>query len=340
VKSLDERKKKITKKTGSKEIEKNNITVSVKKKSIKKNPGSVKKKSADKMTVKYHDKKNTAGKLVTDKKTKRNSAKKSNLSETTGNEHIDPKAIARGDIPMSIVEHLTELRSRLLIVVVSFFIFICVGFYFSDILVHIINKPFLLTGNKLHIFTLAGGFIVKMKVSAAFALIILLPMIVFQIWRFISPAIETPDRHFSRLIIIFAAILFYSGILFVFLILPSAVKVLLGFINPMMFSTIGANDYLHFIFFLAFIMGILFELPVLILILTRIGLITPHFLIRKRKYAFIIIWIIAAIVTPGSDILSQTLIGVPLMLLYEISIVISKFVLIRKKRKELIHNNS
>lgn len=131
MKSLDERKKKITKKTGSKEIEKNNITVSVKKKSIKKNPGSVKKKSADKMTVKYHDKKNTAGKLVTDKKTKRNSAKKSNLSETTGNEHIDPKAIARGDIPMSIVEHLTELRSRLLIVVVSFFILYALDFIFQ-----------------------------------------------------------------------------------------------------------------------------------------------------------------------------------------------------------------
>jgi len=206
--------------------------------------------------------------------------------------------------------------------------------------VHIVNKPFLITGNKLHIFTLAGGFVVKMKISAAFALIILLPVIVFQIWRFISPAIETPDRSFSRLVIIFGAMLFYSGVLFVFLILPSAIKVLLSFINPSMFGTIGANDYLHFIFFLSFVMGILFELPVLILILTRVGLITPQFLIRKRKYAFIIIWITAAIVTPGSDILAQTLIGVPLMLLYEISIVISKFSLIRKKRKELIHKNS
>ena len=102
-----------------------------------------------------------------------------------------------------------------------------------------------------------------------------------------------------------------------------------------MLSTIGANDYLYFIFFMSFIMGFLCELPIAILILTKMGLITPQFLIRKRKYAVIVIWIVAAIVTPGPDLLSQSLVGVPLMLLYEISIVISKIVLIRKKRKEL-----
>jgi len=262
-------------------------------------------------------------------------SKTGNLPETIKDEPIDPSALARGDEPMTIVEHLNELRSRLLIVFSSFFIITCIAFYFSDQLVYFINKPFLETGNRLNVFTLAGGFMIKMKVSAAIAVLILIPLIIFHVWRFISPAIERPERFFSRLTISSAIILFYAGVCFVFLLLPSAIKVMLSFITDSMLSTIDANDYLHFIFFMSFIMGLLCELPIVILILTKIGLITPQFLIRKRKYAVIIIWVTAAIVTPGADILSQSLVGVPLMLLYEVSIIVSRLVLIKKKRKEL-----
>jgi len=258
-----------------------------------------------------------------------------NIPLPNADEPIDPAALDRGDEPMTIVDHLNELRYRIIIIIASFFILTCIAFYFSDHLLYIINKPFLETGNKLNVFTLAGGFMIRMKVSAAIALLLLIPLIIFHAWRFISPAIDRPERFFSRLTILSAILLFYAGVFFVFVILPSAITVLLSFINPSMLSTIDANDYLHFIFFMSFIMGFLCELPVIMLVLTKIGLITPQFLIRKRKYAIIIIWITAAIVTPGADILSQSLIGVPMMLLYEISIVISRIVLIRKKRKEL-----
>jgi sec-independent protein translocase protein TatC len=253
---------------------------------------------------------------------------------------IDPSALARGDDPMTIVEHLTELRSRLMLIVVSFFVLFCVAFYFSDFLVHMINKPFMKTGFQLNIFTLTGGFMVKMKVSAAISILILVPLIIFHIWRFISPAIEKPERFFSRITITTAVLLFYAGVGFVFFVLPLTIEVLLSFIDKSMLSTIGADDYLHFIFFMSFIMGFLCELPIAILIMTKMGIITPHFLISKRKYALVIIWITAAIVTPGPDLLSQSLVGIPLMFLYEVSIVISKIVLKRKKRRELkLRNN-
>ena len=263
------------------------------------------------------------------------SKKVNNIPAKIENESIDPSALARGDDPMTIVEHLTELRSRLLVILLSFFILAGIAFYFSDQLVHLINKPFLKSGFQLNIFTLAGGFIVKMKVSAAAAILLLFPLIVFHIWRFISPAIEKPERFFSRITIIMAILLFYAGVCFVFLILPLTIEVLLNFIDKSMLSTIGADDYLHFIFFLSFIMGFICELPIAILVLTKMGIITPHFLISKRKYALVIIWITAAIVTPGPDLLSQSLVGIPLMFLYEISIVVSKVVLKRKKLKEL-----
>lgn len=249
-------------------------------------------------------------------------------------EEIDPEALARGDEPMSIVGHLDELRSRVLIILASFMVITAIAFYFSDILVYYVNKPFLDSGNKLNIFTLVGGFMLKFKVSAATALFILIPVIIFQIWRFIMPAIERKNRTFSRLTIISAVLLFYSGAAFVFFILlPAAIKVMLSFVGPEMISTIGADDYLSFIIFSSLIMGVLFEVPVIILVLTRLGIVSPQFLISKRKYAILIIWIIAAIVTPQPDPLSQSLVGVPLMLLYEISIIISKIVARRERKK-------
>ncbi len=138
----------------------------------------------------------------------------------------------------------------------------------------------------------------------------------------------------SRITIISAVLLFYSGAAFVFFILlPAAIKVMLSFVGPEMISTIGADDYLNFIIFSSLIMGVLFEVPVIILVLTRLGIVSPQFLIRKRKYAILVIWIIAAIVTPQPDPLSQSLVGVPLMLLYEISIIISKIVARRERKK-------
>lgn len=249
-------------------------------------------------------------------------------------EEIDPAALARGDEPMTVVGHLDELRSRVLFILAAFMILTAVAFYFSDILVYYVNKPFLESGNKLNIFTLIGGFMLKFKVSAATAIFILIPIIIFQIWRFIVPAIERENRTFSRMTIISAVLLFYSGAAFVFFILlPAAIKVMLSFVGPEMISTIGADDYLNFILFSSLIMGVLFEVPVIILVLTRLGIVSPEFLIRKRKYAILIIWIIAAIVTPQPDPLSQSLVGVPLMLLYEISILISKIVAIRERKK-------
>ncbi len=266
--------------------------------------------------------------------------KNSNLPVKIEEDVIDPSALARGDDPMTIVDHLSELRSRLIIIAASFFVLFCIAFYFSDFLVHLVNKPFMKTGFQLNIFTLTGGFIVKMKVSAAICFLILVPLIIFHIWRFISPAIEKPERFFSRITIITAVLLFYAGVGFVFFILPLTIEVLLNFIDKSMLGTIGVDDYLHFIFFMSFIMGFMCELPIAILIMTKMGIITPHFLISKRKYAMVIIWITAAIVTPGPDLLSQSLVGIPLMFLYEVSIVISKIVLKRKKRRELkLRNN-
>ena len=250
-------------------------------------------------------------------------------------EEIDPDALARGDHPMSVVGHLDEFRSRFLKVFLAFIVFTSVAFYFSDGIVYYINKPFLDTSNQLHIFKLTGGFMLRFKAAAGTAILLLIPYLLFHIWRFIAPAIGKTEKMFSRLTIISTVLLFYSGVAFVFFaLIPFSIKMFLSFIGTYMITTIGADDYLNMIFIFCLLMGLLFEMPIIMLVLTKFGIVTPQLLITKRKYAIVIIWLIAALVSPP-DVISMFLCGVPLMALYEISIVLSRFMLKRKKRREL-----
>lgn len=251
-------------------------------------------------------------------------------------EEIDPDAIARGDRPMGVVDHLDEIRTRLMYILGTMFFILCVTFYFSDPIVDYIAKPFLMTGFKLNIFKITGGFMLKLKASMIIALLIGIPLIVYHIWAFIKPAVSTKERKFARIVILATILLFYAGICFVFYVfMPTALKIMLDFIGPNMTAMIGADDYFSFLIFFCIAMGVLFELPIFILILTKIGLITPFFLTSKRKYAIVIMWILAAVITPQPDMISQAMVAIPLMILYEISIVISKLVY-RKKQRELL----
>ena len=262
------------------------------------------------------------------------------VDEQKDNEEIDPEAIGRGDIPMNFVDHLGELRSRIIISIIVFFILTIAGFVFSDELLHFINKPYTDTGLKLNVFRLSEGFIMRLKVSAIAALILGLPFLIFQVWRFILPAITKKDRMFARISLASSIFLFYGGVAFVyFLLMPYTVKMLLSFIAKDITSVIGASEYISFVFLFCFLMGVLFEFPIIIMILTRIGIITPHFLSRNRKWAIIIIFLISAVITPSQDMLTQILVAIPLMFLYEASIIVSKMTTVRKKKKELEKEN-
>lgn len=245
---------------------------------------------------------------------------------------MDPAALDRGDEPMSVVGHLDEFRSRIMIILATLIILTIISFTFSEYIIDFLNRPFVETGKQLNIFKLMGGFIIRLKASAVVALLLTVPLIFFHLWRFIMPAISKDDRTFSRLSLTSAILLFYGGMAFVFfLLVPMAIKVLLTFIPDAMLGTIGADDYMSFVFLFSIAMGVLFELPIAVLILTRIGILTPAFLITKRKYAIVAIFVIGALITP-QDPLSQIMVAIPLWFLYEFSIFVSRFTLMRKKK--------
>jgi len=249
-------------------------------------------------------------------------------------EDVEPEALERGDHPMSVVDHLSEMRSRLLVSLIVIVVCTVAGFYFSDYLMHIINQPFAQTGQKLNLFKIFEGVTLRIKAAVLCGLLLSLPLIVYQVWRYIFPAVEKGDRMFVRITLVAAVLLFYGGLVVTYIFIPMAITTLLGFSPEGMNITNNATEYLNFFVLLSLSMGIVFELPIIMLVLTKIGIISPSFLISKRKHAIVLIWIAAAFITPP-DPLSMAILAIPLMLLYEISIFISKFIVIRKKKKEL-----
>lgn len=256
--------------------------------------------------------------------TNKNKPKSKKTSSKKRHKHVDK--------PVPVVNHLDELRSRLLICLLVIIVFTAISFYFSEQVFNYFISSYSskFKNFSLNIFSLTEGFTLRLKSSLIISLILSLPVITYQIWRFIKPAVEISDRNFYRILLLVAILLFYAGLSFSFLILlPFAISFLLQFTPVNMINTINASNYFNFAFMFCILMGTVFEIPIIISILTKMGIITPAFLVSKRKYAIVLLWIVAALITPP-DILTQSIIAIPLMFLYEISIVICKLIY-RKK---------
>lgn len=236
------------------------------------------------------------------------------------------------DKPMEIVDHLDEMRHRILICLSILVFSISILFYFSDILLVFFTDPFYkkVTNETLKIFNLPESLLLRLKSSLIVSILIVFPIILFNIWRYIRPAIDLKHRNIFRINFFLGLLLFYLGAAFAFFImLPFSIEMFLKFKPPNSENLINHSKYLNMVFYFLFIMGTIFQLPVIINILTSVGLLTPEILSKKRKYAIVIIWVTAALLTPA-DILTQIIVATPLMFLYEIAILFSR-ITYRKK---------
>lgn len=245
------------------------------------------------------------------------------------------KKVTTDDEPMSVVAHLDELRHRLLICLTLIITATGVSFYFSENILRFLSNPFFkYTGLKIiHVFGITESFTIRLKSSFILALLTTIPIIILQVWLYIKPAVERPVRKYFRINLFLAIVLFYTGAAFTFLILlPFSIEMLIKFTPDFVQNTQNFSDYLNLIFYMIFMIGIIFELPVAVNLLTATGIISPSFLIKKRKYAIVAIWVISAIITPA-DIITQIIVAVPLMFLYEIAILFSRLTYRRKNQK-------
>jgi len=226
---------------------------------------------------------------------------------------------------MSIIDHVEELRKRLFIIVVFFVLAVIVSFFLSQPLIKLVQHASAAHDITMNAFRVTDPFKVFMQMTFVLALVLTSPVILYQLWAFISPGLLESERKATLSYIPIAVILFVSGVLFAYFVLfPFVIRFMLGLsANMEIKTTIGISEYFHFLFQITVPFGLLFELPVVILFLTRLGIVTPMFLVRVRKYAYFILLVVAAFITPP-DLISHLMVTVPLFIIYEISIWISK----------------
>ena len=244
----------------------------------------------------------------------------------------------------SFIEHLTELRSRLLKSIIYLFAFFIICYFFAENIYRFLVEPYAdaVRGDDLNrrlIFTaLHETFITYLKVAFFTSLFVTSPIILTQIWKFIAPGLYKNEKKALLPYLVATPTLFLmGGLLVYYLVMPLAIKFFLSFetvaeINSLPIQLEAkVNEYLSLIMRLIFAFGISFQLPVLLSLLARVGFIDSEYLKKRRKYVIVIIFAAAAILTPP-DPITQIGLGIPLLILYELSILSVK--IIEKKRKD------
>ena len=245
------------------------------------------------------------------------------------------------------VDHLTELRSRLLKAIIYVFIFFVISYIFAENIYSFLVDPYAKAVendeiNRRLIFTaLHETFITYLKVAFFTAIFIGSPFILIQVWKFIAPGLYKNEKKALLPYLIATPTLFLlGGMLVYYLVMPLAIKFFLSFETAAQLGNLPiqleakVNEYLSLIMRLIFAFGISFQLPVLLSLLARVGFIDSQYLIKRRKYVIVIIFAVAAILTPP-DPITQIGLGIPLLILYELSILSVK--IIEKKKKNERH---
>jgi sec-independent protein translocase protein TatC len=183
---------------------------------------------------------------------------------------------------------------------------------------------------------LAGQFMAHMMIALIAGLVVAIPYIIFEMWRFVSPGLTQKERDNTRGVVFIVSALFLVGILFsYFLVVPLMVNFLGNYqVSESVVNTISLTSYTSSVTTLTLLMGLIFEFPVVVVFLTKIGIVTPMLLKTYRKHTLVIIFIVAGLITPSPDIFSQLIVAIPLYGLFEISIVVSKRIYKRKELEE------
>jgi sec-independent protein translocase protein TatC len=240
---------------------------------------------------------------------------------------------------MSLTEHLVELRKRLTNSLIALGIGFGVCYYYKDWIFDIVTRPLtqVLPKNSYLVYTgLTEAFFTYMKVAFFASLIITSPFILYQIWKFIVPGLLPKERKYVVPFVISSSFLFITGVLFgYFVALPPAFKFFVSFNNQYLQAMLSFKDYLSL--FVTFLLGfgVSFELPIFMFFLAKLGIVNAKMLSKQRRYAILVIFVVAAILTPSPDALSQVLMAIPLMFLYEVSIFVVKFAEKKKENVEI-----
>jgi sec-independent protein translocase protein TatC len=245
-----------------------------------------------------------------------------------------PKPAPAGEMPF--LDHLEELRWRLIWSLAAVMICAILGFVLVthyDVLGILVApiKPFL-NGTKLKYLSPTEPFFITLKLAVSVGFVLASPIVIYQVWAFLAPALLPSEKRIIVPSLYMGLVLFAIGVVMSYkVVLPMTLSFTMGFQTASLEQNIVIGEYLSFVTRLLLAFGGVFELPVVILILAAMGLVTPEFLASKRRHAIVIITVLASVLTPGDVITLTLMMMVPLILLYEFSILLAKLVVRRKR---------
>jgi sec-independent protein translocase protein TatC len=218
---------------------------------------------------------------------------------------------------MTLVGHLGELRIRIVVSIITIAIGTGMAYYFIDPLMEFVTAP----AGKLYFMSPAEGFFSYLKLAVFVGLMLALPVVIWQVWLFVAPALTSSEKKWAIIMVPGSIALFFTGISFAYLLVwPAAIKFFLGFGTDTLLPMLSLGQYLSFLISFILPFGIIFNLPLGLLILAKLGIISSAFLAKYRKVMIVASFVIGGIITPTPDIFSQTMMAIPILLLYEASI--------------------
>ena len=227
---------------------------------------------------------------------------------------------------MDLGAHLDEARKRLLAAFFSVVVLSCVSFYFVQDILHILKIPAGDALGTLSVFSPTAAILSFIKVGITGGLILSMPIILYQSWMFVRPAVEDRVARLGVWFVLFGTLLFLSGVIFsYFFILPASLKFLLSVGREELQFLISLDSYVSFVLILLLGGGVIFQMPLVVLVLSKTGAITAGQMIRGWRIAIVAILIIAGFITPTPDLVNMALMALPMIALYIISIGIAKF---------------
>lgn len=256
-------------------------------------------------------------------------AEEQKYEEIEAPKQIDAPADAEvvlDDGSMSLIAHLTELRSRLIKCLVATALGSCVGYFYIQEIMHYITLP----AGKLYYMQPAEAFFTYLKVACVAGFLLALPIIFWQVWRFFLPALTTRERMVLGIVVPTSVVLFFCGLAFsFFLVLPAGIKFFLGFGNTELEALLSVNKYFDFVIMFVLPFGFIFELPLVMTIMGKLGLITSAFLKKYQRIIIFLSFVVGAIITPTPDVFTQSMIALPIIVLYEVGYFIVRYILRR-----------